>query len=97
MQEIIFSEDPCRDLATTVAGNDCDRLFILTDEHTYLLCRPLLDDGFAVRPQQGGQPSGVSAGVEQIVHSGLGVHPDLGNVHHPLLENSLKRASAYHT
>ncbi len=43
MQEIIFSEDPCRDLATTVAGNDCDRLFILTDEHTYLLCRPLLN------------------------------------------------------
>lgn len=41
MQEIIFSEDPCRDLATTVAGNDCDRLFILTDEHTYLLCRQI--------------------------------------------------------
>lgn len=42
MQEIIFSEDLHRDIATAVADG-CDRLFILTDEHTRRFCRPLLD------------------------------------------------------
>jgi len=42
-QTLIFSRDLCGDLQARLAGTDYDRLFVLADETTQRLCRPLLD------------------------------------------------------
>lgn len=42
-QTLIFSRNLCDDLQVRLTGTGYDRLFVLTDETTQRLCRPLLD------------------------------------------------------
>ena len=41
-QNVVISEDLCRDLGQFLEGLDYDRLFVLTDENTFVNCYPLL-------------------------------------------------------
>ena len=41
-QNVVISEDLCRDLGQFLEGLDYDRLFVLTDENTFANCYPLL-------------------------------------------------------
>lgn len=42
MQQIIYSRNVAADLTQLLGGLHYDRLFLLTDENTHRLCRPLL-------------------------------------------------------
>jgi len=42
-QPVVFSRDLLRDTENLLRQTPCDRLFVLTDETTQRLCRPLLD------------------------------------------------------
>lgn len=44
MQQIIYTNDICTQLASLCLGSETDRVFILTDETTERLCFPLLSD-----------------------------------------------------
>ena len=41
-QNVVISEDLCRDLGQFLERLDYDRLFVLTDENTFANCYPLL-------------------------------------------------------
>ena len=43
-QEVILSDSLVENLSQAIARIPHDRLFLLTDEHTHMLCRPLISD-----------------------------------------------------